>query len=222
MHADLWGKPLDEFSELETFLTEKLKPIILTDTYDWVFETLTHIIRHKSCPNGLVKAINEALKKNQAAWVVSGEDDNTFYPVSSDYEPEIYEQVSMAIKANDLHGAGRHLNKSAELYNKGDFNGSVRESIHAVESVARKIAKEKTLPLALKQLQASGVEIHPALLKGFDNIYGYTSDAQGVRHAYIDESINVDEADAQFMLSACAAFVTYLASHANKVGIRYN
>jgi hypothetical protein len=43
--------------------------------------------------------------------------------------------------------------------------------------------------------------------------YGYASNAQGIRHALLDaDEATVDEADALFMIGACATFVSYLSS----------
>ena len=41
------------------------------------------------------------------------------------------------------------------------------------------------------------------------SLYGYTSDAEGIRHALSDVP-TLDAADAKFMLVTCAAFMTYL------------
>jgi hypothetical protein len=63
---------------------------------------------------------------------------------------------------------------------------------------------------ALARLE-NPAKIHPALKRGFGNLYGYTSDESGIRHALLDDgTANVDEADALFMIGACAAFVSYL------------
>jgi hypothetical protein len=51
--------------------------------------------------------------------------------------------------------------------------------------------------------------IHKAIKSGFGSIYGYTSNAGGIRHALIDEP-NITFIDAKFMLVACSAFVNYL------------
>ena len=55
--------------------------------------------------------------------------------------------------------------------------------------------------------------MHEAFKQALLKLYGYASDAEGVRHALLDETV-VDEADAQFMIVACSAFVTYLISRA--------
>lgn len=76
-----------------------------------------------------------------------------------------------------------------------------------------------TLGEALKKVEGK-VAIHAALKKGFSNIYGYTSDASGIRHALLDES-NLDFEDAKYMLISCSAFVNYLASKSAKAGIKF-
>ncbi len=88
-----------------------------------------------------------------------------------------------------------------------DYRNSVKESISAVEAACRlESGKENaTLGDALKKIQ----NIHPALSRAFNQLYGYTSDASGVRHSLIDEP-NITYADAKFMLVACSAFVSYL------------
>jgi hypothetical protein len=52
-------------------------------------------------------------------------------------------------------------------------------------------------------------ELHPALQKSLLALYGFTSDAEGIRHSLLDEP-NLTYADAKFMLAACSVFVSYL------------
>ena len=111
-----------------------------------------------------------------------------------------------------LDGSASHLRQALECINEGDWAGSVRESIHAVESVARQLDPEaaQTLGPALKSIERRGA-LHPALKKAFDTLYGYTNDEQGIRHAYLsqmDAGVGLDEA--VFMLGACASFASYL------------
>jgi hypothetical protein len=87
----------------------------------------------------------------------------------------------------------------------------VRESIHAVEAVAVRLAPGTgTLGAALKVLEQRG-HLHGGLKAAFSSLYGYSSDEEGVRHALVfGDEAQVDEADALFMLGACASFVSYL------------
>ena len=58
---------------------------------------------------------------------------------------------------------------------------------------------------------------HPALKKGFKNLFGYTSDEEGVRHALLErDAADVDVLDALFMYGACASFAAYLVSKHQK------
>jgi hypothetical protein len=99
-----------------------------------------------------------------------------------------------------------------------DYRNSIKESISAVEAMCNIIVGARTtLGQTLKQIE-SKVEIHPALRSAFSSIYGYTSDAGGIRHALLDEP-NLDFEDAKFMLVSCSAFINYLTSKAAKAGI---
>jgi hypothetical protein len=76
--------------------------------------------------------------------------------------------------------------------------------------------KNASLGAALKVLEKRGV-MHPALKSAFSSLYGYTSGADGIRHALMEES-NLTSADARFMLIGCSAFVHYvIACAANDV-----
>ena len=88
----------------------------------------------------------------------------------------------------------------------------MRESIHAVESVARQLApgSSKSLKQALNSLEDSG-RLHHALRDAIDKLYGYTSDEEGIRHPLIENATSpVGQDEAVFMLGACASFASYL------------
>jgi len=72
---------------------------------------------------------------------------------------------------------------------------------------------------ALHKLEEK-TNIHGALKQGFIKIYGFTSDAQGIRHALLEKGApDVDETDALFMIGACSAFVSYLTGKARATGL---
>jgi len=101
-----------------------------------------------------------------------------------------------------------------------DYRNSIKESISAVEAICRLITDDPkaTLDQALKQIEQT-VGLHPALKKAFSNLYGYTSDAEGIRHALLDQP-NLDFEDAKFMLVSCSAFINYLITKSSKAGIK--
>ena len=109
-------------------------------------------------------------------------------------------------------GAREHIKSAIALFSKKpqpDYRNSIKESICAVESIARVITSnpKATLGDALKSMNSNTV-IHPALREGMNKLYGYTSDEGGIRHALLEES-NIDEAEAKFMMVACSAFVNF-------------
>ena len=56
--------------------------------------------------------------------------------------------------------------------------------------------------------------LHGALKEAFKKLYGYTSDAGGIRHGSLDLA-NVDYDLAKYMLVSCSAFINYLISKSN-------
>jgi len=103
-----------------------------------------------------------------------------------------------------------------------DYRNSIKESISAVESLAKILSNNAsdTLGSALSKIKKK-LKIHKALEQGFKNIYGYTSDDGGIRHALTEESTS-DAEDAMFMLVSCSAFINYLITKAHKADININ
>jgi hypothetical protein len=113
-----------------------------------------------------------------------------------------------------------HLRRALELLSdrkKPDFRNSIKESISSVESLVQIILGEKgTLGKLIKRLEAD-IGLHPALSKAFDNLYGYTSDEDGIRHAIL-ESGRVDFEEAKFFLVVCSAFVNFVSVNIKEEG----
>ena len=91
-----------------------------------------------------------------------------------------------------------------------DYRNSIKESISAVESLCVSISGDPkaTLGTALHAIERSH-QLHPAFKKALSSLYGYTSDADGIRHALLEES-SISYSDAKFMLVSCSAFVNYV------------
>lgn len=120
-----------------------------------------------------------------------------------------------------MDGAIAHLRTASGRMRSGEYGDSVRESIHAVESIAKRIDPnaKKSLGPALNSMEKAGLLKHPALKEAFKKLYGYTSDEEGIRHALVDQpSANVGLDEALFMFGACASFAAYLATKSEKLG----
>ena len=72
--------------------------------------------------------------------------------------------------------------------------------------------KEATLGKMLKKIEENGIEIHSGLKSAFNILYGYTSDANGIRHAGDIGGPSSTFDEAKFMLISCSAFINYLVS----------
>jgi hypothetical protein len=186
--------------------------------YVTVFGFIQWVLRHDAKPYGLEIEVDGALRESHAAYAVF--EDDTIIPIGSDAERETLARAFADVAASEFHGARAHLRNAGSELTAGNYGPSIRESIHAVEAVARVLEPETpTLGPALSSLEKS-VRIHPALGKGFRNLYGFTSDEKGIRHALLDEpAAQVDETDALYMLGSCAAFVSYLINKARQAGL---
>ncbi len=112
-----------------------------------------------------------------------------------------------------------HLRKAQEHLadrKEPDYRNSIKESISAVESLLFQLTGQKGFAAALKALEVP-LGLHGAEKAAFEKLYGYTSDAQGIRHGGTDESSLTFE-DAKYMWVVCAAFVNFLTARAAAVG----
>ena len=127
-------------------------------------------------------------------------------------EGEITE-IELAIEQSQPYaGVKTHLTTALSLMSSRtnpDYRNSIKESISAVESLAKRLTGDEgaTLGDALKKLEKAK-QLHPALKDAFSKLYGYTSDAGGIRHALTNEADNT-QAEARFMLIACSAFINF-------------
>lgn len=143
-------------------------------------------------------------------------------PISDKSEVETINEVMATAKTVGLNGVRVHIETAVRLLGQKpepDYRNSIKESISAVESAVKGISGVGGggLDAALGELEKH-TEIHPALQKGFRNLYGYSSDEKGIRHALIEEAkIGFDEA--KFMLVACSAAANFLIAKANEGGI---
>ncbi|HEY9041078.1 MAG TPA: hypothetical protein VIN66_02735 [Rheinheimera sp.] len=155
-----------------------------------------------------IKASNSFLERENAAYRFV---DGVITEISS--KDEIQEIEDAISNSTPYYGVKKHLTTALDLLSdrvNPDYRNSIKESISAVESLCRKISghDKSTLGDALKVLEKRGA-IHPALKTAYNAIYGYTNDADGIRHALLEES-NLSSADARFMLISCSAFINYI------------
>ena len=136
--------------------------------------------------------------------------DEKITPISDKYEVAA---VNEALQ-NIYQPVREHISKANSLLadrENPDYENSIKESISAVEAICEIITGESgTLGKLLTKVEQKGVYIHSALQSAYKVLYGYTSDASGIRHARKLGGVDSTFAEAKYMLVACSAFVNYL------------
>ncbi len=161
--------------------------------------------------------VNDVLQRENSAFRFV---DNEITEITS---PEEIEAVESAIAdTSGLSGVQAHLKQALQHLSdrkRPDYRNSIKEAISAVEAVSQHVTGDgkATLGKALGVLEGKQ-QLHPALKQAFSKLYGYTSDADGIRHSMLEES-SLSYSDGKFMLVACSAFINYVLARCAEDGI---
>lgn len=218
---------IDEMSNNGSQVVYKAKEYFLKSDWNEMFDLLEFIPNNyfegenKSITNDInqsfFKHANDTLKHNLSAYRFV---DGLLTEIVSEEEVSSIQQA--LTDSSPFVGVHTHLRRALELLTdrkKPDYRNSVKESISAIEALAKLISNnaKDSLGASLDKIKGK-IKIHKALERGFKQIYGYTSDDSGIRHALTEES-TCDFEDAKFMLVSCSAFINYLIVKAEKAGI---
>ncbi|AZB23494.1 hypothetical protein EG339_02070 [Chryseobacterium bernardetii] len=143
---------------------------------------------------------------------------NMITPITN--EEELLSVNAVLQNTDNLQTINLHITRAIELFSERknpDYRNSIKESISAVEAYCAIITNDQkaTLGQALKKLEDK-TKIHSALKKAFSNLYGYTSEADGIRHALLEQN-DLQQEDAKFMLVSCSAFINYLVDKISRI-----
>ena len=211
LYSDFYSQPLDKWDSDFEHIVRALRNTITQKKFNKVFDFVQFVIRHERCPTSLIDEMQQAFAEAGIAYLIV-DDPPTIVPATTKEEGDAIVESMRSLEKIGLKAGKAHLLEASECINRGDWAGSIRESIHAVESVARQLDPKgaDTLGPALASIEQRG-GLHPALKKAFNKLYGYTSSAQGIRHALLDlDTAEVGMDEAVFMLGACASFASYL------------
>jgi AbiJ N-terminal domain 4 len=209
---DLWfhyfKKPVDSRPEEASRVLAYVRKHFFDSAWNEVYDFIEFVVRDqlKERPK-LAEYINIILEREVAGYRIVG---GHVVDITSEQEVEMLE---LALRDTRFSGPAAHLQRALELFGSRDapdYRNSIKESVSAVESMAKIVAEDPkaTLPDALKALERKG-QLHAALKDGFIKLYGYTSAEDGIRHAMLDEP-DLDANDARFFLLSCTSFVNYL------------
>lgn len=207
---NVYGEVTDFGGVSENKFWNIVKQTVIHDSYDSVLTLIEAIAQYYANyveDNIVYKHFNRVFEKEYVGYRFVGD-----IIVSITDENEI-ESIN-TILASSYDNVKEHIQKATALLadrEKPDYENSIKESISAVEAMCTIIlGKKDTLGSALKQLEKNGLSIHPSLKAAFDKLYGYTSDANGIRHAGDLGGTASTFEEAKFMLVSCSAFVNYL------------
>lgn len=153
--------------------------------------------------------VNQALEREMSGYrMISGK----IIPITN--EGELWSLRESVSTTGPYSGVAAHIQSAIDHLSakpEPDFRNTIKEAISAVEAAAGVACGDEKASLgqALKLLGKDN-RIHPALLKGWGEIYGFTSDAGGIRHGSSGGDVPVDSAMAKYMLISCSAFANYL------------
>lgn len=204
-----FGQDIERFTYSSTENKRRLKVFIEGAELGRFFDFIEFLVRHGGCSEEFKRDLAKAFVSARAAYRIY--DNQYIAAIGTEEQAAAFERAIDDAATSGATGARKHLMDAGIALRSSDWAGCVRESIHAVEAVAVRLATDAdTLGAALKVLERRG-HLHGALKAAFEKLYGYTSDEAGVRHALVfTDEAKVDEADALFMLGACASFVSYL------------
>lgn len=222
---EIWDRflkrPIDNLSGSEYADTQILRRWFFTAKWNEVYDFIEFVIANtddEDMSEEFVEDVNSLLKQESAGYqVIAG-------LVTDIISTTEVEEVGKA-QESPLEPMNHHFRKALELlYDRKnpDYRNSVKESILALEALFKVVTgkSSSTLGEALKSIDPR-MDIHPALAKAFSSMYGYTSTAEGIRHALLDKD-KVKHDDARYFLVTCSAFSNYVISKASESGFRFS
>jgi len=172
------------------------------EVYDFIEFTLNSLNY-----NELYVAMNNTLEKEMSGYrFVNG--------ILTDItDRQEVEMLGLALNDNEFPGVQEHLYQALKHLsdrNNPDFRNSIKESISALENIARIVssAPNSTLADALKAIEKKQ-PLHPAFKESILKMYGYASDS-GIRHAVKESDPILGAAEAKFFLFFCTSLINYL------------
>ena len=219
-----FNEPRDELSS-DSSVWARIKSSVLSgewfDVLDLIEAIVKYLARYKThATDELSSSFSQAFNGRFEHYLVGFRfvgDEIT--PISSTSEAEAI-QTAFG-NAGSIAGARHALERATDLLadrQNPDYPNSIKESISAVEAVVRKVTGEGTLGAGLGKLEAAGLAIHPALRSAWSKMYGWTSDANGIRHAGI-AAADADQTLATYVLVSSSAFVSFLIEEGRKRGL---
>lgn len=174
-------KPLDTIPDYGNSIAQAIRSYFFGCKWNEVYDFI-EFITNKSPRYKDFEIYNVVLEQEMSGYrLVNGQ----FSEITTEEE---IQEIEEAINKNS--SATEHLKTALKFLSdrkSPDYRNSIKESISAVEAACRLLTgnKKATLGDALKQVSEK-YPIHTALKEAFSKLYGYTNDADGIRHAMMN------------------------------------
>lgn len=215
-----YDEPIDELPDYASEIIRRMRGEVFAGQFNEVYDLCEFFAGEIAERDGdaVYGGFNDVFGSNLAPYRFV---DGTIIRVDAETDVIAIEDALQA--SEGVPGIHHHLESALTLLADRDnphYSNSIKESISAVESCAKFITGQKkaTLGAALKALERAGVDIPGSLETGWSALYGYTSSAQGIRHAALDKP-DITQAEARYWLVTCSAFVSLLLAHASSAGL---
>ena len=212
MLLTLWtkvaGKPADE---LEILPMKRFRPWYFKASWNEVYDVLECCLQWGQQEQNITAANAILAREGSGYRFVAG----VIMPIVND--EELAEVEAVVEHVGPFDAASEHIKQAVRLFrdrDNPDYRNAIKESISAVESAVR-VASEDPKADIEKGLQK--LAVHSQLKQAWSNLYNWTSDESGVRHA-MKGTPQVGLGEARYMIVAslaffaliCSAFINYL------------
>jgi AbiJ N-terminal domain 4 len=208
---DYFKRPTDTIPYYPNEAIGEIRKYIFNCEWFEVYDLIEFVANRSTytSPSSAMTGFNEVLASELSAYRFVG---GKLAPISSEQEKLSIEHA-ITQTTDSFSNSSEHLQQAVTLLARKptpDYRNSIKESISAVEALCVVVTgnSKVTLGQALKVIDTEA-PLHGALRSAFEKLYGYTSDADGIRHALMEET-KLEQEDAIFMLVACSAFVSYV------------
>lgn len=223
LFLDIWGnffkKSVDSMPQMDSDIRIHLRNVVTQREWYTPYELIEFILDSahpgRATKLALRTKVSTILEEELAGCrFLQG----MFVEITDETEIATIEEAFRSTSVDRFAPVHEHLQTALTLLSdrkSPDVRNSMKESISAVAAAIQILTGDPKADLSagLKLLRTKA-PVHGALRKALVSMYGYTSDADGIRHPLSDEP-ELDSADAKFMLVACSAFVLYLIAKAN-------
>ena len=204
---DVFFKLSDYPSQNKKILLKELKLFFFDMSWFRVYDFIEYVsesYHNEELNIPFQEKVNQVLVEEMSAYRFV---DNYIAPIIDKVE---IQEVEEALEC-EYSAVKRHLSNALELLSdreNPDYQNSIKESITAVESVAKIITGKET-DLA-KCLKVMDIDLNGQFKTSMINLYGWTCKEDGIRHGHTEEELNTSFEEAKYMLVSCSAFVNYL------------